>query len=160
MARVDVNPNILQWAAERSGTSEIIEKRFPHWLKWIKNESQPTLKQLEKVAKATATPLGYFFLQKPPIERLPIPHFRTVNDHQTDNPSPNLLETVQLMERRQERLREYYIDNRYDPLSFVGSKNIDHNPEDIAKEIKEALGLKHGWASQCRTWEDALRMAG
>jgi len=158
MARVDVRPNILQWAADRSGKSEIIHERFPHWLKWIRNESQPTLKQLEQVAKATSTPLGYFFLQEPPVERLPIPHFRTIDDHQTDSPSPNLLETVQMMKRRQEWLREYYIDKRYEPLPFVGSKNINHTPIEVANEIKEVLGLKEGWAAKCQNWKDALRM--
>jgi len=158
MARVYVSPDILQWAAYRSGKSEIIHEKFPHWLKWIKNESQPTFKELEKVAKATTTPLGYFFLKEPPVERLSIPHFRTIDNNLTNNPSPNLLETVQMMERRQEWLREYYIEKGYEPLPFVGKKSFKQNPKEVAKEIKEVLGLENGWAANCKTWQEALRM--
>ena len=63
-----------------------------------------------------------------------------------------------MMERRREWLREYYIDKRYEPLTFVGSKNDNHSPIEVAKEIREVLGLKDGWAASCRNWQDALRM--
>jgi len=53
------------------------------------------------LAKATLTPFGYLFLPEPPQEKLPIPHFRTLNDHGACRPSVELLETVYMMERRQ-----------------------------------------------------------
>lgn len=157
MARVDVNPDILKWAADRSG-NDFIYTNIPNLQKWINKESQPTLKQLEKLAKATSVPLGYFFLNEPPVERLPIPHYRTINDEPTYTTSPNFLETVQIMQRRQEWMREYFIDQGYHPLSFVGVKNINDNPHEIAKEIRQELGLLDGWASQYKTWQDALKM--
>lgn len=158
MARVAVSPEILLWAAERSGKSNMIQADFPYFSKWINNESQPTLKQLEKFAKATSTPLGYFFLLKPPVERFPIPYLRTIDDRQTSHPSPDLLETVQMMVRRQEWMREYVIEKRYEPLQFIGTKNLTHKPIQIAKEIREKLGLKDGWAASYPTWQEALRM--
>ena len=51
---------------------------------------QPTLKQLEGFAKATHTPVGYLFLAEPPVERVPIPDFRTVANERIDHPSPDL----------------------------------------------------------------------
>jgi Zn-dependent peptidase ImmA (M78 family) len=158
MARVDVSRDVLEWAVKRSGKKAVIEKRFPNFLKWINKEQQPTLNQLEKLAKATSTPLGYFFLPNAPEEQLSIPHYRTIDDSQMINPSPDLLETVQMMERRQDWIREYLIDNHYDPLHFVGIKNIKSNPVSVAKEIRKELGLKDGWASSCKTWQEALRM--
>lgn len=158
MARVEVSPDILQWAAQRSGKSEIIQQHFPSWIKWLNNESQPTFKQVEKLAKETSTPLGYFFLSEPPTERLPIPHYRTIDDLQTNTPSPDLLETVQTMERRQDWMREYLIDQKYEPVHFVGIKKPTQSPTQIAKEIRTELGLGNGWAASCRSWQDALRM--
>jgi len=157
MARVDVNPKILKWAADRSG-NDLIYASFPNLQKWINNEIQPTLKQLEKLAKATSVPLGYFFLNEPLIEQLPIPHYRTITDDQTSNTSPNLLETVQVMQRRQEWMREYSIDQGYHPLNFVGVKHLNSNPIEIAKEIRAELGLIDGWTSKYNTWQEALRM--
>lgn len=158
MARVRVNPDILLWAANRSGKSEVIHGDFPHWKKWIDNESYPTLKQLEKLAKITSTPLGYFLLQNPPDDTLPIPHYRTINDSDITGPSPDLLETVQTLTRRQDWIHESLIEQGAEPLPFVGSANKSSNPKKVAKEIRVALGLEDGWAGNCRTWEEAFRM--
>lgn len=158
MARVAVNTEILKWATNRSGKTDTIFLKFPNLPKWLNNESQPTLKQLESFAKATSTPLGYFFLSTPPVIKLPIPFYRTIDDQHLSNPSVDLIDTVQAMERRQAWMSEYYIDQDYDPLQFVGSRHIDDNPIKIAKEIREKLGLQSGWASQFHAWEDALRM--
>lgn len=159
MARVDVNPTVLQWAATRSGKTDVIHEKIPNWHKWLNNEIQPTFKQLEKLAKYTATPLGYFFLEQPPVEQLPIPHFRTIRPTNTiDSPSPELLETVQIMERRQEWMREYLVDQGNTPLEFVGSKSINDNPHQVAMEIRRVLGLETGWAANVPTWREALRV--
>lgn len=158
MTKVDVRPDVLKWAAVRSGKSEYIQNDFPQWEKWIKNEKQPTFKQLEKLSKATSTPLGYFFLDQPPVEELPIPHYRTINDQDKPAPSPDLLETVQTIERRQEWMREYLLNQGYEPLSFVGRRKVSDDPHLVATEIRRELGLQNGWAATCRTWQDALRM--
>src|SRR5690348_14450155 len=100
MARVEVSPELLKWAVARTGIAEAIELKFPKLPQWIALEEYPTLKQLELFAKATYTPLGCFFLTNPPEERLPIPHFRTLGDQRhVEPPSPDLLETVQIIER-------------------------------------------------------------
>lgn len=158
MTRVDVHPDILKWAAIRSGKIDNIHNDFPQWEKWINSEVHPTLKQLEKLSKATSTPLGYFFLDQPPVEQLPIPHFRTVDDQYRWRPSPDLLETVQTMERRQEWMREYLLDKGYDALPFVGRRKVSDDPHSVAEEIRTELGLTNGWAAACRTWQDALRI--
>lgn len=158
MTRVDVNPDVLKWAAHRSGKIEGMVAEFPYWEKWMNNEGQPTLKQLEKLSKATSTPLGYFFLDQPPVERLSIPHFRTVDDVQGRAASPDLMETVHNMERRQEWMREYLIANGHEALSFVGKWSMQDRPERVAAHIREVLGLSQGWAAACKTWKEALRM--
>src|SRR5207249_4073494 len=90
------SPAAAARALERSGKSEVVARqKFPKLAEWLQGRSQPTLHQLEALAKATSTPLGYFFLPKPPEERLPIPYFRTRADEPLRRPSPNLLETVQ-----------------------------------------------------------------
>jgi Zn-dependent peptidase ImmA (M78 family) len=158
MARVDVSPEILKWAAHRAGKEDSIQEEFPGWRKWINNQNQPTFKQLESVAKATSTPLGYFFLPKPPQEQLPVPHYRTIDDRGTKAPSPNLLETVQSMQRRQEWMHDYLVEREHDPLDFVGVNSIKQSPINIAKEIRKKLDLEQGWAASCPNWIDALSM--
>ena len=121
MTRVAVNGEVMRWARERSGTSlHDLTKRFPKLSEWETEETQPTLRQLEDFAKKTLTPLGYLFLADPPDIRLPIPDFRTVQQDAAPRPSPNLLETVYAMLRRQDWMREYLIELGQPPLRFVG----------------------------------------
>lgn len=158
MARVAVNPEVIQWAVYRTNEAETIEKKFPKLVNWMNNEAHPTLKQLEQLAKATSTPLGFFFLSKPPQLQLPIPHYRTVNDTHASQPSPDLLETVQTMERRQAWMRDYLLDMGQEPLPYVGSAKITDDPKVVAKMIRKSLDIENGWAAKCRNWQEALQM--
>ena len=79
MNRVEVKPELLRWARERAGFSvDALARRFPRLEAWERGDPHPTLKQLEGFAKATFTPIGFLFLQEPPVERVPIPDFRTL----------------------------------------------------------------------------------
>jgi len=158
MSRVAVKPELIRWARERSGiTPDVLLKHFPKFEQWERQEVLPTLRQLESLARKTLTPLGYFFLPEPPEDKLPIPDFRTVRDNGLKRPSPNLLETVQTMQRRQEWMREYLIEQGESPLPFVSSATITDHPSRIADTIREVLGLPSDWARHLPTWSDALR---
>ncbi|HEY2494370.1 MAG TPA: hypothetical protein VGI33_15880 [Paenibacillus sp.] len=65
--RVPVKKELLIWAYNRSVQQDKLHKKFKLLDDWLKGEKQPTFKQLEDFAAATATPLGYFFLNEPPI---------------------------------------------------------------------------------------------
>jgi Zn-dependent peptidase ImmA (M78 family)/transcriptional regulator with XRE-family HTH domain len=158
MNRVAVNERVLGWAIERSGRPiEVLEQKFPRIRQWETGKDQPTLRQLEELAKATSTPLGYFFLSAPPEERLSIPHFRTLGDANLSGPSPNLLETVQIMERRQAWMREFVLDQGQERLPYVRSARISDEPHNVARHMQGTLGLADGWAGENATWSDALR---
>ena len=73
MTRVQVSPQIRRWACERSRIDEFeLGVRIPHLEDWERGEKQPTLKHLETFSKATNTPIGYFLLPEPPVERLSV----------------------------------------------------------------------------------------
>src|SRR6186713_2806972 len=117
MARVSVQPTLLQRARSRSGLPpDVVDLKFPSLAAWESGVTRPTLKQLESFAKATRTPLGMLFLPEPPDLPLPIPDFRTVNNQAIARPSPDLLDTIYAMQRRQQWLREYLIESDASPL--------------------------------------------
>jgi len=158
MSRVAVSEKVLHWAIGRAGLEiDDLERKFPKIRQWATGKSQPTLRQLETLAKATFTPLGFFFLVEPPEQRLPIPHFRTVRDDMPSEPSPDLLETIQIMQRRQAWMREFLIEQGQERLSYVNSARRNESPSSIANRIRSALGLDVGWAANQSTWTDALR---
>lgn len=156
MTRVQVKPELLRWACERSRIDELeLTVRFPQVEAWERGEKQPTIKQLEAFAKATHTPLGYFFLPEPPVERLPIQDFRTVRED-VARPSADLLDTIYAMQRRQDFLREERRDGEGEPLDFVGSARLADDPEAVGREMRRVVGLDDGWAAEVNTWTEAV----
>lgn len=157
--RVAVQPELIRWAADRSQLpKEDLAERFPKLAEWSSGEGMPTIRQLEEFASRTRTPLGYFFLQTPPDERLPLPDFRTVGDVPIGRPSPDLIETIQTMQRRQSWMRDFVIEDGQTSLEFVGSAKNVRNVVSLAARIRETLILDPDWAEVLSTWEDALRV--
>lgn len=158
MARVAVKEDVLRWALDRSNTTvDALRSRFPKIGEWLTGASQPTLKQLESLSKATTTPFGMLFLDSPPDEQLPIPHYRTVYDKAVSRPSADLIETVYMAQRRQDWMREYLAENGHQPLSFVASADLKTPIKDVAARLRSVLRFDENWASRHGTWEDALR---
>lgn len=158
MTRVAVQDEVLRWALFRSQRPvPDLEDKFPRLWEWLTGETDPTLKQLERFARATRTPFGYLFLESPPDEELSIPHFRTQGDQTPESPSPDLLDTLHTMERRQAWMRDYLRDEGQEPLDYVGSASVDDSPMELASRIRESLGFDHQWAASHSTWTAALR---
>lgn len=159
MTRVPVNPELLQWACERSGIDhEDLVAKFKKLLEWESGETQPTLKQMEAFARAVHVPVGYLFLSQPPEEPVPIPDFRTFAGQAVTRPSPNLLDTIYTCQERQSWYRDFVRVARQPELAFVGSATVEAPPETVAAEMRETLGFDLVARRDCPTWTDALRL--
>ncbi len=158
MTTVVVKPELLRWAIDRSGlsTDELLGK-FPKLEEWKTGDRMPTFRQLEQFARTTMTPFGALFLDTPPKEELPVPDFRTKNDHPLKRYSPNLLDTIQTMQQRQAWLREWLNEEGAKPLDFVGTANTTINFKSLAQRIRHRLDLDADWAESLANWEDALQ---
>ncbi len=158
MIRVDVHPALFRWARERAGLSvAMLAKRFPKLDAWERGEARPTLSQLESFARATCTPVGFLFLQEPPVERVPIPDFRTVDNIHVGHPSPDLLDTVYICQQRQEWYRDFVRSTGEDPLAFVGSARAGDDVVTTASRMRQALGFDLEERRRMPTWTEALR---
>ena len=158
MSRVGVKPDLLRWARERSGRSvDELRSRFPKFDAWEEGEVLPTLKQLEAFAKVTYTPIGYLFLQEPPVEELPVTDFRTIGNVDVSRPSPDLLDTLYLCQQRQDWYRDEARSAGEEPLGFVGSLNTSDDPHYAGARIRDALGFDVEQRRQSPTWTEALR---
>ena len=155
--RVPVQSEMLRWACQRAGFNVAdMEGYVPRFSAWLRGDVRPTMRQLETFAKATHTPLGYLFLAEPPQEPLPVPDFRTLSDHAGRRPSPNLLDTIYAMQRRQAWLRETLVEGEAEPLELVGSAHLSDPPEAVGREMRRIVGLDDGWAAGVGRWQDAL----
>ena len=159
MIRVAVRREMLLWAVERARmTPDDLQIRFAKLSDWIEGDVQPTLKQLERFAKAVHLPIGYLFLPDPPDEPLPIPDFRTVDGRQLAKPSPNLLDMIYACQERQSWYADFARLHQDPELDFVGSASLDMPPKDVAGHIRATLSFSVEERRDCGTWDDALRM--
>ena len=152
---------MLSWARERAGlrVAELARKvnvkteRVQAW----ERSGSISMPQAERLARATHVPLGYLFLSSPPDESLPIPDFRVRGDTPPSDPSPDLLETVYAMQRRQMWMRDELTEHGAEPLGFIGTYHPNGNASVVAGAMRSALGLVDEWAASEATWSDALR---
>lgn len=158
---VSVRPELLRWARQRCSLSPdnlaaTMKAPLEKVVEWERSGSI-TLARLKKLAQKTHTPLGYFFLQEPPDDSLPIADFRTKAKERSERPSPDLLDTLYLCQRRQAWYRDYLISEGAQPLSFVGSVTASAEPNVVARRMERAIRLSTAARANLPTWTDALR---
>lgn len=153
---MNINVDMITWAIARAGhdLQEFLATN-PRIADWISQKRKPTLRQLEKFSHKVHLPFGYLFLKDPPKESLPIPFFRT-SSNESHDVSLNVFDTILLMQRRQEWLREYLKDNDVSPISFVGKYSQHSSSEEVVRDIRKVLNLEGLWARHQPTWEKAI----
>ncbi len=151
---VAVEPALLSWALERSGTQQGAHDRFPHLAEWLTMQRQPTLTQLDQFAVFTRTPIGYFFLDTPPRDVIPIPDFRTLEDRHVRQPSADLLEVIYECQLRQEWYIDYARDAGYSEVELVGALAEGTDVSAAANAIRAFIDLP---AERGSTWAEAFR---
>ena len=144
--KVRIKPELITWACERSERKKELKKKFKKLEAWQNGQDQPTHNQLKELAKATYTPVGYFFLDQIPSDDRTLPEdmldMRTLSSSGVSNPSLDLLDTIYLCQRRQDWYRNYVISENLEPLNFVGAGNIKDDSKKAAKKLRDLFEMK------------------
>lgn len=155
---IAVTKEVLLWAIERSGKSpDQLLPDFPKLSEWLAGRGGPSMAKLRDLAKKLHVPLGFLFLQQPPKVELPVRMFRTRTDDAVRNPSPELIDTLFSMQRRQLWLREYLESNGSKPLPYVGKSRLGEEPKTVAGRMRSILKLDSDWSSRCSSKEEAIK---
>ena len=156
--RAPVKPALIRWARERASYSlHQLSGRFPRIEAWERGETRPTLRQLEAYAQVTHAPIGFFFLEAPPVEAMPIPDLRTATGVPLDRPSLNLLDTVYLCQQRQHWYRDFVQSVQEPQLEIVASAQINDDVLETAAKMRNALGIDSDEWVSIASWKGALR---
>lgn len=165
--RAEVATEMYAWARRRSGRDrEYLAGRFPKLPEWESGAAAPTFRQLEEYAKATYTPVGWFFLPQPPADEvLPIPDFRTVGGRRGDRPSVDLLDTIYQCQRRQDWYQDYARRHGLDEVELVGSADAGGDPLEAAASMRTHLRFSveeraESWSARFRQLADRAEQAG
>lgn len=158
--QITLQPSVLRWARERVNLSpEALAEKLnvkPDRITQWEQSGKISIAQADRLAARTYTPLGYLYLEEPPDDSLPIHDFRTRTGDPPRRPSPNLLDTIYQMQRRQAWMRDDLIENEEDPLPFVGAYSHYDDYTAVAAAMRDALGLNTGWAEEQKSWRQAL----
>lgn len=142
---VDIEPEILKWVMKKAQAGNLNCSVIDMIEKWISGEKTPTFNQIEEISRKTSIPFGYFFLEEPPIEECKIVDFRTIDSIAVQNPSRNLIDTVDLMSSVQEWMADYNKENGNTKYNFVGCALISNGVQATANAIRDELGIRLKW---------------
>lgn len=156
-ATYNVSPDVLTWVFQKAQNSPIPLKSVPLLQAWIDGSKTPTFSQIEAVSTETKIPLGYFFLNTPPEESIPLLQFRTVNSEQYKDPSRNLIDTIHDMERIIDWTKNAMIDSNSEPNEIVGSQRSVKDPFILANYIRKVLGLNIYWSIHSHSAEESFK---
>jgi Zn-dependent peptidase ImmA (M78 family) len=152
-AVVSISSDILNWVDTAAHLNDSTRATLELWKS---GKKQPTFHQLEDFSVKTHIPLGYFFLNTPPVESLELLVFRTVDSLSLQNPSRDLIDTVRQMENVQEWMRDYVIASQSEKISFVGSLDTHADAVTTANAVRDVLSLSLKWFENKRTAVDAF----
>ncbi len=153
---VNIQPEIINWALSQTQEEKLGDKLMNHITQWLNGTKTPTFNQIEEFSKKANIPLGYFFLQTPPVEQIELLEYRTVDSIQFANPSRNLIDTIHEMERVQDWMTEYRQELGFDVLPVVGSVSGVKDVSVIVNRIREDLELEDTWYEKCKDPRDAF----
>jgi Zn-dependent peptidase ImmA (M78 family)/DNA-binding XRE family transcriptional regulator len=140
-----VTPGLLRWARERADlTVEAVAKKLgtksENVVLWEDGKKKPTFSQAQNFADATNVPFGYLYLERPPVERLPIPDLRTVGSIELRKLSLNLRDVVRDAIGKQEWLIEHLRANdEATALPFVGKFRPGSAVRDVVADMRRVL---------------------
>ncbi len=144
-------------AEAAASAGDFIRTKFPNLEQWVEGEKQPTVIQLADFAKAVHIPFGFFFLQSLPKPESKIPLFRSGSKQPVFDYSPELRETINSIEKRQDWLTDFLKTEQHDSLDFVASLTITNGTKDIAEKIRSQLNLQKNWSQLVQDKAMALR---
>lgn len=152
---VKVSPLVMKWALEKMPVEKCAKDLRDKAFSWFSGTEEPTFRQLEDFSRKTSIPFGYFFLEQPPQEELPLLAFRTLRKPGGE-PSRNLIEVAEQMESIQDWMHEYRDDQGWTGLKLVGCMKDNSVPSAIAMRMREDLEMKESWFRTTKGCRDSF----
>lgn len=167
-----VEPGLLVWARKNARltveeAAKKVQVKSERLASWETGERRPTIKQLRKLAKAYKRPLAVFYLPEPPKDFQPMHDFRRFPGEVARLESPQLRFEIRSARDRRDIALELYEGLEGELPVFPAEASLSDDPENLATEIRELLGitLEDQFRFRSRhdafnSWRSALENAG
>ena len=153
---VNIQPEIISWALSQTQKEKLGDKLMNNIVQWLDGTKTPTFNQIEDFSRKSNIPLGYFFLKTPPVEKIKLLEYRTIDSAQLANPSRNLIDTVQEMENIQDWMKDYRQELGFDVLPLVGCMKSTRDVQSVVDRIRKDLELDNTWHTKCKDSREAF----
>jgi len=167
-----VNPELLAWAREQSGYQpEPVAKRLSvkveRFLSWEHGDRQPTVRQVEALAKFYHRPFGLFFLPQAPELPPLAAEYRRLPGVTPGQESPELRLAIRTMSYRREAAIELADELGISLPAFEMTARASEDPSVVGARLRAALDLpieeqlawKDEWQAWSR-WREAVESVG
>lgn len=156
VVHVNIKTEIISWALSQTQEEKLDEKLLNRIHQWLNGTKTPTFNQIVEFSKKSNIPLGYFFLQTPPVEQIELLEYRTVDSIQLAKPSRNLIDTIHAMENIQDWMKEYRQEMGFGVLPVVACMKDVKEVSIIVDRIRKDLELDEIWYKRCKDAREAF----
>lgn len=167
-----INPSLLAWAREESGypldrVAKRLQVKQERVAAWEAGERQPTLRQVENLARLFHRPLSVFFMPRPPQLPPLAAAYRRLPNVEPGHESPELrLALRQMLTRRENALN--LMGELGGPIpDFTLRAQLRESPAEVGKRLRLATGIEVptqlAWTNEWeawRTWRSAVEQMG
>lgn len=160
---IAVNPSLLAWARAESGYAldrvarrlNVKEERVAEWEAGIR---QPTLKQVENLARFLHRPLSVFFMPRPPQLPPLATEYRRLPDVEPGHESPELRLALRQMLTRRENALNLMGELGEAVPQFLLRAHLRESPAEVGQRLRQATGVsvatQLGWADEYHAWRE------
>ena len=145
--KANINREILKWARksakitlEKAASTISKTTKVDRIKEWESAEGKdfPSIKQVEKLARLYRRPVDVFYLKFIPRDFPPLKDFRI---HKESGTNTALIFMMREIQDKQEWLSKFFAGKKEKKLEFVGKYNIKSQPEKVARDIRQTLGI-------------------
>jgi Zn-dependent peptidase ImmA (M78 family)/transcriptional regulator with XRE-family HTH domain len=158
---IAITPSLLTWARQESGydpagVAKRLQVKEERLLAWESGERQPTLKQVENLARVFHRPLSVFFMPQPPHLPPLAAEYRRLPGIEAGHETPEFrLAIRQMVTRRENTLN--LMGELGDPITdFDLRAHLRERPPDVGQRLREATGvdvaMQLGWPNEWIAW--------
>lgn len=143
-----VEPRLLAWARRSAGlsveaTAHKTQTSVERIAQWESGGRRPTLKQLRKLGRVYHRPLAVFYLPEPPTDFTALHDFRRLPGVIAGTTTPQLILEVRKAQARTELATELAETAGIPLPEFSYATSLSTDPEVVASEIRQYLGVSH-----------------
>ncbi len=160
-APVPVSAAVLVWARKESGyalerAAEKLAVKPERLVEWESGGRQPTMRQIETLAKVYHRPLSLFFQPKPPALPPLAAEYRRLPGIVPGEETPELRLAVRKMSTRRETMLQLLVELGESTPVFDLLAHLSESPATVAERLRTALAVspddQRNWANEWQAW--------